>query len=200
MKRIAAISIALGAVFLAASPVLAAQGNPHQEEQDGCDHGHTGKDCKPDPQPDHGKDCDVHGNHGGVNEDHCDDNTTTTTTTQPPTTTTTLPPTTTTTQPPTTTTTEPPTTTTTETPTTTITTTVPTDVTPFLGCTTPDGYPYKTNVEQGGCTPATPQTVTPNTTLPGGNLPHTGTASNILVALGLGLIAFGLSTRYLARR
>jgi hypothetical protein len=38
-----------------------------------CSHGKTGKDCKPDPQPEHGKDCDTHGNPGvgGVNEDHC---------------------------------------------------------------------------------------------------------------------------------
>jgi hypothetical protein len=38
-----------------------------------CSHGKTGKDCKPDPQPEHGEDCDTHGNAGvgGVNEDHC---------------------------------------------------------------------------------------------------------------------------------
>lgn len=46
-------------------------GNPHHEEADGCDHGATGKPCKDDPQPDHGKDCEKHGNHGGINEDHC---------------------------------------------------------------------------------------------------------------------------------
>jgi hypothetical protein len=41
--------------------------------QGDCSHGKTGKDCKPDPQPEHGKDCDTHGNPGvgGVNEDHC---------------------------------------------------------------------------------------------------------------------------------
>jgi hypothetical protein len=41
--------------------------------QGDCSHGQTGKVCKPDPQPDHGKDCDTHGNAGvgGVNEDHC---------------------------------------------------------------------------------------------------------------------------------
>lgn len=43
----------------------------HQEEADGCDHGATGKACRPDPQPDKGKECQVHGNHGGINEDHC---------------------------------------------------------------------------------------------------------------------------------
>lgn len=59
--------------------------NDHNEEGDGCDHGHTGKECRPDPN-DHGKDCLIHGHHGGVNEDHC-----TTTTTHPVTTTTTRP-------------------------------------------------------------------------------------------------------------
>ena len=31
----------------------------------------TGKPCRDDPQPEHGKDCEAHGNQGGVNEDHC---------------------------------------------------------------------------------------------------------------------------------
>jgi hypothetical protein len=41
--------------------------------QGDCSHGQTGKVCKPDPQPEQGKDCDTHGNAGvgGVNEDHC---------------------------------------------------------------------------------------------------------------------------------
>ena len=41
--------------------------------QGDCSHGNTGKVCKPDPQPEQGKDCDTHGNPGvgGVNEDHC---------------------------------------------------------------------------------------------------------------------------------
>ena len=65
--------------------------NAHIEELDGCDHGRTGKDCRPDPST-NGKDCEVHGQHGGVNEDHCDSTpTTTTTTTLTPTTTSTVP-------------------------------------------------------------------------------------------------------------
>jgi hypothetical protein len=74
MKRIlAAVGIAMiltgvGAVTI---PAFAGNGNPHHEQQDGCDHGNTGKPCKPDPQPSHGKDCETHGNHGGINEDHC---------------------------------------------------------------------------------------------------------------------------------
>lgn len=65
-------------LFVAApAAVLATQLDPHQEEADGCDHGATGKPCRPDPS-EHGKDCEVHGNHGGVNEDHCLSVTTTT--------------------------------------------------------------------------------------------------------------------------
>jgi cell division septation protein DedD len=37
---------------------------------DDCSHGNSGKDCRPDPQPEHGKECDDHGNARG-NEDHC---------------------------------------------------------------------------------------------------------------------------------
>ena len=66
----------------------------HHEEEDGCDHGATGKECREDPS-DSGKDCEKHGNHGGVNEDHCATTTTTasesTVTTVPETTTTTVP-------------------------------------------------------------------------------------------------------------
>jgi cobalamin biosynthesis Mg chelatase CobN len=39
--------------------------------QGACEHGNSGQACKPDPQPTHGKDCDEHGQQGGVNEDHC---------------------------------------------------------------------------------------------------------------------------------
>ena len=52
------------------------QGTPkqttaHAEEADGSDHGATGKPAKDDPNPGKGKDCIQHGNHGGINEDHC---------------------------------------------------------------------------------------------------------------------------------
>lgn len=47
------------------------QTTPHAEEADGSDHGATGKPAKDDPNPGKGKDCVQHGNHGGVNEDHC---------------------------------------------------------------------------------------------------------------------------------
>jgi hypothetical protein len=46
---------------------------PAPPGQGDCSHGNTGRVCKPDPQPEQGKDCDTHGNDGigGVNEDHC---------------------------------------------------------------------------------------------------------------------------------
>src|SRR4029434_2744463 len=56
-----------------------AGGPPGQGE---CEHGNSGQECKPDPQPTHGQDCDEHGPfEGGVNEDHC----LPPTTTEPPT-------------------------------------------------------------------------------------------------------------------
>lgn len=75
MKKVLLLSLVM--LVLSASP---AYGSPHGEEADGCDHGATSKPCRPDPQPEHGKDCLVHGQHGGVNEDHCLPTTTTTTT------------------------------------------------------------------------------------------------------------------------
>jgi hypothetical protein len=41
---------------------------------DNCSHGNSDQACKDDPQPDHGKDCEDHGNARG-NEDHCVDTT-----------------------------------------------------------------------------------------------------------------------------
>jgi len=60
------VTLGLGAAALATPP----QGGP--PGQGDCSHGNTGKDCRPDPQPGHGQDCDEHGpKNGGVNEDHC---------------------------------------------------------------------------------------------------------------------------------
>lgn len=119
---------------------------PAPPGKDPCSHGNTGKPCRPDPQPDRGKDCEPHGKQGGVNEDHCKDET------HPPTTTET---TTTTTHPPTTThpTTTTPTTPTPTTPTTTTTSTTPTETTPT---TTTPTTPI----------PTTPTTTTPTTPTP----------------------------------
>jgi hypothetical protein len=46
--------------------------------QEPCSHGlgelnGNAGPCKPDPQPDRGKDCEAHGKVGGKNEDHCAD-------------------------------------------------------------------------------------------------------------------------------
>jgi hypothetical protein len=98
-----------------------------------CEHGNAQKPCKPDPSP-NGKDCDEHGK-GGVNEDHCLEDTTTTTTTTDTTTTTQTTTTGTTTE--TTTSTTP--TTSTSTTTTSTSPTTPTETTTTTQTTTPSG-------------------------------------------------------------
>lgn len=165
MLGIGALSMVSGAAY--------AKGD-HHEEQDGCDHGHTGKDCKPDPQPDHGKDCDKHGNHGGINEDHC---ATTTTTTAPPTTTTTAPEVTTTTTVPVTTTSVPEQSQPVSTPAPTVQSEV---VTP---APTPEAAPV----------PAAPAPAAP---APVKSLPHTGGETEALTLLGFGMTLFGSGIRY----
>lgn len=82
---LAAIVMVAGGV--AASVSLAGNGPPSggPPGRDPCSHGATGKPCRDDPQPEHGKDCDHHGKLGGVNEDHCKSPTTTTPTDTTPT-------------------------------------------------------------------------------------------------------------------
>jgi hypothetical protein len=68
-----ALAIVMGMLGFAVSGVAVA-GNgkpPSPPGQDECEHGNAAKPCKEDPEPDNGKDCEEHGNHGGVNEDHC---------------------------------------------------------------------------------------------------------------------------------
>lgn len=170
MKKILGIAaVAFGLSLIAASPVLASQGNPHQEEQDGCDHGNSNKPCKDDPQPDHGSECDVHGNHGGVNEDHCNG---TTTTTAPPTTTTTAP----VVDEPTTTTTAP-------------SVVVVSDPDPVVPAVTPvpatdTPAPQATPVVEAPVSaPVTPEPIT--------ELPHTGSAALLLTMIGTGMVFAG---------
>lgn len=166
------------ALLLAASPAFG--GDAHHEELDGCDHGATSKPCRPDPSP-NGKDCLPHGNHGGINEDHC--LTTSTTTGQPATTTSTLPT-------PVTTTITPaengssPTTTSTNL----ISPTTGTDL-PTLGCVTPDGHPYVTNIEQRGC----PTPAARLHSAPAGELAHTGWDAGLLFVIGTAVLMAGLS-------
>lgn len=161
------VVLALGAV----AGVAVAKDNPKPQPvqhpttppgQDPCSHGNSNKPCRPDPQPGHGKDCDKHGNNGGVNEDHCGATTTTIPTT---TTTTTTPTTTTVTTTVPTTTTVPVTTTETSTvtvPTTTVatTTTVPVvTTTPSTTETTTTTAPSTTPPPVSTPKPHTPKTV-----------------------------------------
>ena len=91
-----AVLVGLLLTGLGVSAALASPGTPNAggppstvpgSPGDDCSHGNSDQDCKPDPQPGHGQECDDHGNASG-NEDHCDDVTTTTTPTTTETTTT----------------------------------------------------------------------------------------------------------------
>jgi hypothetical protein len=62
--------LAFGLVTASWVTGASAQQPPEPPGQGPCSHGNTGKDCKPDPSA-NGKDCDLHGQNGGVNEDHC---------------------------------------------------------------------------------------------------------------------------------
>lgn len=146
----AAVLAALFVLALFAGMATGGGGTP--PGQDPCSHGATGKDCRPDPQPDNGKDCLHHGQQGGVNEDHCGGATTTT----PTTTTTPSTPTVTVTTPGQTTT-LPGTTTTTPGKTTTVTTTTPG---PTVTVTTPGGTQTVTQTVAGPTVTVTGPTVT----------------------------------------
>jgi hypothetical protein len=79
-RQAAAIIVvaAFGVLGMSSAGLATAKDGP--PGQGPCNHGNSGKECKPDPQPDHGKECDEHGpNEGGVNEDHCAVDTTETT-------------------------------------------------------------------------------------------------------------------------
>ena len=78
MKRIivlivGALVLALGVVAAVAAdpghgngPPATVPGSPGGD----CSHGNSDQDCRPDPQPEHGQDCEDHGVAQG-NEDHC---------------------------------------------------------------------------------------------------------------------------------
>ena len=79
-RQAAAIVVVAAFGVLGMSSAGLATANDGPPGQGPCNHGNSGKECKPDPQPDHGKECDEHGpNEGGVNEDHCAVGTTETT-------------------------------------------------------------------------------------------------------------------------
>lgn len=66
---------------------------------------------------------------------------------------------------------------------------------PSLGCMTPDGYPYLTNIEQGGC----PAPITAVATIPAARLekqlPQTGAAADTLAFFGIFLLVAGIGLR-----
>jgi LPXTG-motif cell wall-anchored protein len=145
----------------------------HVEELDGCDHGATGKACKADPST-NGQDCEVHGNHGGVNEDHCLTSSSTTSTTATTTTTATTIGTTTTTTAP-----VPATTTTTS----------GTATTPTVLATPPSSEaPSVVSVSPGSALVST-------VPASGRELPRTGASTFDALSVGLGLVIAGLILR-----
>jgi hypothetical protein len=71
-RQAAAIVVVAAFGVLGMSSAGLATANDGPPGQGPCNHGNSGKECKPDPQPEHGQECDEHGpNEGGVNEDHC---------------------------------------------------------------------------------------------------------------------------------
>jgi len=66
------LALSVGVLGFAVSGIaVAANGKPPSPPGQGdCEHGNSGAACKDDPS-ENGKDCEAHGNNGGVNEDHC---------------------------------------------------------------------------------------------------------------------------------
>ena len=83
MKRLIMIAGMVVAFGLGSAAAYAATSDkpPAPPGQPECEHGNGQKPCKDDPQPNHGQDCEEHGNQGGQNEDHCKTDTTPTETT-----------------------------------------------------------------------------------------------------------------------
>ena len=81
MKRFLMIAGMVAAFGLGSAGAYAATNDkpPAPPGQGECAHGNSQQTCKDDPQPTQGKDCENHGNSGGVNEDHCTSTTTETT-------------------------------------------------------------------------------------------------------------------------
>lgn len=183
MRRLLAALAVAGIALIPAA--AAADPGPKSQADTECSHGNSNKPCKDDPQPDHGKECQVHGNHGGVNEDHCKEETSPST--SPPTTIVTTP--------------QPTTMTTDTAPSPDVPTTTPdpgspssstptspetgsSSSTPGTSCVTPDGDPYVTSY------PTCPQ--------PLAELPRTGGGLTLAVG-GLSFLAAGLVIRWVTR-
>lgn len=188
--------------FGATSAITAPPGEP--PGQGTCAHGNSSTPCKTDPST-NGKDCDPHGNNGGVNEDHCLGTTSSSTTVTTSTSSTSTSTPTTTTTPKTTsstsstTNTSPTTTsststsgTTTSSSTTTGSTTTTSTTSPVVGTTTTtSGAPAGTTTTTSQ--PSTNKPVKPKrkTNVVGpplaakGTLPYTGMEDNLLVIIGV---------------
>jgi hypothetical protein len=87
-----ALAVLVGVFGFAVSGIaVASNGQPPSPPGQGdCEHGNSVQNCKDDPS-ENGKDCEAHGNNGGVNEDHCKGDETTPTETTPTTPTETTP-------------------------------------------------------------------------------------------------------------
>src|SRR5262245_1691347 len=83
MRKVALVAAMLMAFGFGGAAAFAATADkpPTPPGQPNCEHGNSGAECKEDPQPDHGGECQEHGKLGGQNEDHCLDGTTPTETT-----------------------------------------------------------------------------------------------------------------------
>ena len=80
MRKVALIAAMLMAFGFGGAAAFASTADkpPTPPGQPDCEHGNSGAECKEDPQPEHGGDCQEHGKKGGQNEDHCLDETTST--------------------------------------------------------------------------------------------------------------------------
>ena len=61
----------LGTAVISGGPAVSADPPDTPPGQDPCSHGNSNQPCREDPQALRGKDCEYHGQSGGMNEDHC---------------------------------------------------------------------------------------------------------------------------------
>lgn len=72
MKYALILFIVLALTFVAIQTVSAHHRDGHNPPgNSGECHGANDIECRPDPQPDHGKDCEAHGRNHDGNDDHC---------------------------------------------------------------------------------------------------------------------------------
>ena len=77
LLRVSGVSMAVLGLVIFSAALVSGGGTARADPpgvppgQEPCSHGASDKPCREDPQPLHGKDCEPHGNNGGLNEDHC---------------------------------------------------------------------------------------------------------------------------------